>query len=75
MFRKDYTAMPPGKKTRQGVITLCALCGQAGAYWQFTVQDRTLERWVHEQWGWTLSQVRSCSRQIAGPPPGPPPGF
>ncbi|HLY32639.1 MAG TPA: hypothetical protein VKQ36_16575 [Ktedonobacterales bacterium] len=51
----DYTTMPPGKRTRQGVITVCERCSRYGAYTCMPLPSGhagQTERWLHvEQTG------------------------
>jgi hypothetical protein len=72
----DYTQMPPGTRTRNGVVSDCPQCGRRGAMMRWTTQGRTFERWLHLEQGRYLlhTETFSCSRQVAGPPPPPAPG-
>ncbi|GEM_PF-3713952 len=46
----DYTAMPVGKRTRQGVIAVCERCGRHGAYYCASdAQGDQIEKWLHIQ--------------------------
>ncbi len=45
----DYTAMPIGKVTKQGVVEACERCGKPGAHAKVAIPQGEIEKWVHSQ--------------------------
>lgn len=46
---RDYTAMPVGKGTKQGIIAVCKRCGKRGAYVKVRIPQGYIEKWLHSQ--------------------------
>ena len=70
-FSVDYSQMPPGVRTRDGVVSECPHCGLRGAMLRWTAQGRTFEQWIQLKRGVHLlrTETYSCSGLVAGPPP------
>jgi hypothetical protein len=65
----DYTSMPLGKQTRQGIVSDCPECGRRGAMMRWTWREHIFERWVHLERGRFLIRTEQfgCSREVFGP--------